>query len=373
MLFLSYQFISLSFLVLLVVFDPSNSVKLSLCHFLFNFAMGLISLVAPEEMLDIFEASLPIKTSILGAACFVMFTYVPTFVLSGYEFVLIWVEPLYCIFEVLQVINLSFLISRKIKDKIDIDQGFLQFFAILGVALILTWVALTGFLYYEIFKLTDFSVVQVIFISLAILVSIFWWIICLLSNREDSNLMNGMFLTLFITQTTKAMVGKSKHAKMRIASYIQNTSYFGGLITKAYDIQKRLSNYLSSFILGGNPGYNIASFFEFHKRDNIISLILAFVLLFTLPLTKKEWFPDEQGDQSDNESDKEAENRGKSRSFQYFLNWLLVLMVTNYSLRSLDYTTLQENYNVGIVSCFLVPLVGVGYMIYKLSISEEVD
>ena len=161
------------------------------------------------------------------------------------------------------------------------------------------------------------------------------------------------------------------------AESLSYTSTVKGLLEKAYKIQKRLSQYLSSFIFSGNSIYSISGFFEFNKQENIIAIVIGLVMLISLPLTKYEWFNDGSEPEEKIETEKPRDEKveiyweeRKYHCFYYVLNSLLVLLTTNYALKSLDYSNSSENYGISMVSSFLQPVVGLGYFIFKLSVSQ---
>jgi hypothetical protein len=52
--------------------------------------------------------------------------------------------------------------------------------------------------------------------------------------------------------------------------------------------QKRISHYISSFVIGSG-NYNVDGFFESSFKDSMGSTIKIIVLFLTIPLTKNEW------------------------------------------------------------------------------------
>ena len=152
------------------------------------------------------------------------------------------------------------------------------------------------------------------------------------------------------------------------------------VLRKLYDIQKRMSNYLTSFVMSGSTTYSIAGFFEFNKQENIIAMVIGMAMCMSLPLTRYEWFSD--GSTSVEDEDNKNVTRldiqkvvhweeRKYQAYYYFLNAVLVLMATNYALKSLDYSNYSEEYDLSIASSVLQPIVGVAYFLYKIYLSAD--
>ena len=71
----------------------------------------------------------------------------------------------------------------------------------------------------------------------------------------------------------------------------QSQSYEGTameILNAAMRLQKRASQYLSSFIFGSGS-YNIDGFTESMNMNCLLSSIRIVVLFLTLPMTKDEW------------------------------------------------------------------------------------
>ena len=118
----SFQMLTLFSLISLIMVDPENSLKISFWHFTFNIILALVALVAPRQILVIVENSLPFKTSLIGVLSFTLFQSVPEFILCFFDILVHYVELIYAIFEIMQFINLTFLITRVLKRKIDINK-----------------------------------------------------------------------------------------------------------------------------------------------------------------------------------------------------------------------------------------------------------
>jgi hypothetical protein len=99
--------------------------------------------------------------------------------------------------------------------------------------------------------------------------------------------MNGSLISLFFGYTTKVLLNKINLVAR--ASELSYGSNFSNLLNKAYALQKRMSQYFTSFIFGGSS-YSIAGFFELNKQENIIMMIIGLIVCLSLPLTKYEWF-----------------------------------------------------------------------------------
>ena len=134
MMALNFSMLSLIGLGFLTIIDPENSIKMSFCHFSFNIILSIVSLVAPEQILKIVESSLPFKTSIVGVLCFTLFQTVPGGLLRTYDILVSLIEPIYSIFEVLQAINIAFVIARIWKRFINLEQNNCQISVILALA-----------------------------------------------------------------------------------------------------------------------------------------------------------------------------------------------------------------------------------------------
>ena len=379
MLGLNFNVLSLGLLLSLIMVDPENSLKISFCHFSFNLILAVVSLIAPRQIVNIVESSLPFKTSVVGVLWFTLFQAVPEGIIRSYDILIYLIEPIYAIFEVWQVTNLAFLISRRIKEKMSYKEEGLVFEFPIIIALLtsVTWLFLSIWLYYACLITYELTVVNMIIITAWILISVFLLTISILSATEDSNIMNGWFLSLFLAYTTKVILKKRDLSVVITAESLSYTSTVKGLLEKAYKIQKRLSQYLSSFIFSGNSIYSISGFFEFNKQENIIAIVIGLVMLVSLPLTKYEWFNDGSEPEEKIETEKPRDEKveiyweeRKYHCFYYILNSLLVLLTTNYALKSLDYSNSSENYGISMVSSFLQPVVGLGYFIFKLSVSQ---
>ena len=149
------------------------------------------------------------------------------------------------------------------------------------------------------------------------------------------------------------------------------------MISKVYDLQKRVSQYLSSFIMSGSNSYSITGFFEFNKNENLIALVLGLVMLMSLPLTKNEWFADGSSNEEENKEKNENpyqfiqwEER-KCQAYYYALNAILVLMTTNYALKSLNYSNYTEEHDLSMIASGIQLIVGIYYFIYKVNVSES--
>ncbi|CAI2373143.1 unnamed protein product [Moneuplotes crassus] len=367
----------------LILADPSNSLKISLCHFGFNVVLAIVSLGAPPQMVTLIEGSLPFKTSILGGVSFMMFQYIPNEILISYDLLLGLIEPLYAIFEVCQLINLSFLISRWMKSKMDYErEGInLQFTVVLALSLSITSILMAIYLFVQSLTEAELSTLNILAISACILISVFICVVCILSEQEDSNIMNGGLFSMFLAYNTRGIIRKGNLIALKSTIQEEAPSLIRSLLSKAYLVQKRLSNYLSSFILEGNSGYSIIGFFEFHKKDNLISLLLGITLILALPFTQKEWFRDGSSfDESEEDSDipkpTEVDLRWEDRKaqcFYYLVNAILVLITTNYAFKSMDYSSYSENYWVSFLSSLCTPIAGIAYFLYKLSVSPDCD
>ena len=71
---------SLSFLSLigLIVIDPHNTLKISLCHFSYNIIMSLMMMIFSSSTSKHIANTLPFKGSIIGILMFTLFKKIPT-------------------------------------------------------------------------------------------------------------------------------------------------------------------------------------------------------------------------------------------------------------------------------------------------------
>mmetsp|Transcript_12238 Transcript_12238/g.10851 ORF Transcript_12238/g.10851 Transcript_12238/m.10851 type:complete len:228 (+) Transcript_12238:305-988(+) len=227
----------------------------------------------------------------------------------------------------MQIINLSFLISRKLKRQMDYEAEnvILQFPVIASIIICICCTIGTLYMYIHIIGTYPLSLFNLTILISTICISIFIITICILSISEDSNILNGFILSPFLANTVRIILKKNTITIPNIpaATY---SSTLQNLAKKAYGVQKRLSQYLSSFVLGGRT-YSISGFFKFHKQENIVMMVVGIILIFSIPFTRFEWF---NNGEEEEEIEKEKEKvdmaeevswqSRRNQSFYYFLN-----------------------------------------------------
>ena len=92
---LSTKALSLVTMVSMIAVNPDNALKISFSHFAFNLTMAALALVVPPPALAMVEGSLPFKTTTVGVTFFLFFKAVPSFVLRGYDYLVVVVGPAY--------------------------------------------------------------------------------------------------------------------------------------------------------------------------------------------------------------------------------------------------------------------------------------
>ena len=214
-------------------------------------------------------------------------------------------------------------------------------------------------------------------ILVSICVSVIIWITSTVTQNEDSNILNVSFVSLFFSYVTKTILNKKNIVEVKLIKELNYNSTISHFISKVYDLQKRVSQYITSFVMSGSTSYSIAGFFEFNKQENIIALVLGLVMWMTLSLTKHEWFADGSIDEAEvNEKNENPyqfiqwEER-KHQAYYYGLNAVLVLMATNYTLKSLDYSNYTEAYDLSSLSSAIQLAIGTYYFIYKVNVSAD--
>jgi hypothetical protein len=93
---------------------------------------------------------------------------------------------------------------------------------------------------------------------------------------EDSNIVNGFLLSLFLSYSFKAFVLKRNiSTASKIGSAVEKgIPGISSLLNSMYNVQKRLSQYISSFVFNG-PANSVAGFFEFNKQEKVISMAIG--------------------------------------------------------------------------------------------------
>lgn len=82
-------------LVGLIVADPSNTLKISLCHFCYNLIMSLVVLLFSSTTAKHIANSLPFKGSIVGILMFTLFKRIPSTLMYLYDYLVFSIGPFY--------------------------------------------------------------------------------------------------------------------------------------------------------------------------------------------------------------------------------------------------------------------------------------
>ena len=309
---------------------------------------------------------------------FTAYQDIPTPILRIYDFMVMSTMPVYSIFEVLQYINIIFLLSRCIKSKIDFEKEDItfQFPTIIGIMLIVLSLAGTGYWsYLNFINLTD--TISLVFFICCLIIGSFWTLVCFTSDKNDSIVTNGLYLFLYFANVSRMLATQRKTMKISRIIDMSYSASFSRIIDKMYKLQKRVSQFLTSFVLSG-PAYATSGFFEMQNYDNITYLLLGISVWLSLPLTVNEWFSDGskqneniENTSNDNSNEKDHSYHSQYTSIYYLINAILVLMTTSYTLKSPDLLNSSDGYFQGSILPIAQLAVGMSYFIFKLYVSPD--
>lgn len=137
-----------------------------------------------------------------------------------------------------------------------------------------------------------------------------------ITDYPDAIVSNSAIFSAYIAYTMKQFWDTLNHIQyIKIKSLQQSKEgSIRELLQSLMHWQKRISHYLSSFIISQN--YNIDGFFESSYQDTITSTLKIIVMFMTIPMTKNEWvWADNSSSWDDKNKKKDQEDR-KQRANQ---------------------------------------------------------
>jgi len=239
------------------------------------------------------------------------------------------------------VINISFKVSRELQNRIDFEVPFFKSWAAIAILVF----SIVGFVFCFIFSnqalqkskfLVHDAVAYTIFGCVILLLVCI--VICTVNcNSEDGIVLNSANFALYVSYIYRNTVFTLFKASQR--KILQESGNFNDILSKFSEIQKRVSQYIFSFLFG--TAYNIEGFFEEITHDKIFSITLGLIAMISLTLTAGEWPWVETEEKKDEGTPNEEvkKNKGFEDAKYYLYTAGFVLMTTKFTLNSMDYTS----------------------------------
>ena len=164
--------------------------------------MAGLSLIFDPSVIEFVATFLPFKGTIPSLLCFLLFTQVDNAYLQWYQVVIDLFITAYMIFEMTQITNLAFKISRFFSKRVDFDKGYLQVPVLATILICLLCLGamlktivqdIPVLVYDNTAEAPWFSIVGLIITVLGLIA------LPLIIEGYDSNIMNGFLVATYIS------------------------------------------------------------------------------------------------------------------------------------------------------------------------------